>query len=247
MIRRSPRPTNHYTVIRNDVIRDSRLSFRARGLLIAILSRPDNWTVRSSQLAAETTEGRDAIRTALNELQNCGYLKMERVRLENGQFTTIQVVYDVPLEPHEVPQQASGNQASGNQASVFQASLEVTRINTEKKRDIYSASEDAWNKFWAVYPRKKDKQAALKAWKKALKTGCDPQQIIDGAIRYAEERSTEDPQYTKYPASWLNAGSWENQADQPSAPKATARTAQVDRVQTALERIGRTAQREITQ
>jgi len=247
MIRRSPRPTNHYTVIRNDVIRDSRLSFRARGLLIAILSRPDNWTVRSSQLAAETTEGRDAIRTALNELQNCGYLKMERVRLENGQFTTIQVVYDVPFEPHEVPQPEPGNQASGNQASVFQASLEVTRINTEKKRDIYSASEDAWNKFWAVYPRKKDKQAALKAWKKALKTGCDPQQIIDGAIRYAEERSTEDPQYTKYPASWLNAGSWENAPDQPSAPKTTARTAQVDRVQTALERIGRTAQREITQ
>lgn len=241
MIRRSPRPTNHYTVIRNDVIRDSRLSFRARGLLIAILSRPDNWTVRSSQLAAETTEGRDAIRTALNELQNCGYLKMERVRLENGQFTTIQVVYDAPFEPHEVPQPEPENQAS-----VFQASLEVTRINTEKKKDIYPASDDAWEKFWVAYPRKKDKQAALKAWKKALKDGVNPQDIIDGAVRYAQERASEDPQYTKYPASWLNAGSWANEPDPKAPPKPGIRQTQVDRVTAALHRTGRT-QREITQ
>jgi len=38
-------------------------------VLAAILSRPDNWRVRSDQLATDGKEGRDAIRAALNELK----------------------------------------------------------------------------------------------------------------------------------------------------------------------------------
>lgn len=219
MIRRSQRPTEHFTILRNDVLRDTRLSFRARGLLAAILSRPDNWTVRSTQLATEGGEGRDAIRSALAELRNYGYLHIEKVRMTDGTLMTEQVVYDHPttkaLVAPETGNPAPENQASENQASVFQAPLEETVRSTKKeetkrktKSISSSTSVDAqFDQFWSTYPRRVGKISARKAWDKARKT-VDSETIIAGAVRYAQERSGEDHEFTAHPATWLNQGRW---------------------------------------
>ncbi|MFI5392482.1 MAG: hypothetical protein ACHQY1_01990 [Myxococcota bacterium] len=61
---RSPRPTSNYLVVQNGVLQDGRISFRALGLLMEILSRPDHWRLDSDSLAANRKEGRDAVRTA---------------------------------------------------------------------------------------------------------------------------------------------------------------------------------------
>ena len=72
---------NSFTVTDNLVINDPSLSFRALGLLIYILSKPDGWRVDSRDLAKTHSEGRDAIRAALNELQDEGYMTQTRVRV----------------------------------------------------------------------------------------------------------------------------------------------------------------------
>lgn len=100
---RGPRPTNSFTVVRNDVLRDSRLSYRARGLLVAILSRPDNWRCSSTQLASEGREGRDAVRTALAELEAVGYLSRQTYRRADGRLITDSVVSDTPPPKPEKP------------------------------------------------------------------------------------------------------------------------------------------------
>lgn len=98
MIKRARRPDNHFMLIRNDVARDENLSYRASGLLTAILSRPDNWTASAEQLASERKngEGVKAVRRALAELERYGYLKRERVRGDNGRFSWVQTIYDLP-------------------------------------------------------------------------------------------------------------------------------------------------------
>ena len=58
--------------------------------------------------------------------------------------------------------------------------------------------------FWAVYPRRKDKLDAKRAWDRALKIAT-AEEIIDGAKRYA--RIAEAP-FIKLPATFLNKGSW---------------------------------------
>lgn len=100
---RGPRPTTSFTVLRNDVLRDSRLSYRARGLLAAILSRPDNWRCSSTQLATEGREGRDAVRTALAELEAVGYLTRHTYRRADGRLMTDSVVSDTPPPKPEKP------------------------------------------------------------------------------------------------------------------------------------------------
>lgn len=98
MIRRAQRPEAGYLLVANELARDQRLSFRARGLLEAILSRPDDWETTSERLASESpSEGRDAIRTALLELRAAGYARVVKVRGDDGRLRTETLIYDEPL------------------------------------------------------------------------------------------------------------------------------------------------------
>jgi hypothetical protein len=65
-----------------------------------------------------------------------------------------------------------------------------------------------FDQFWAAYPRKAGKQAARKAWTQAVKQA-PASAVILGAVRYADDPNRVD-QYTKHPATWLNAGCWED-------------------------------------
>jgi hypothetical protein len=102
---RSAKPENGYLMIRNSVVRDPRLSRRARGVLVEILSHKDDWHISADALAAEGPEGRDAIREAFDELRAAGYLERRKHRGARGRITTEIVVYDVsqtaplPFEP----------------------------------------------------------------------------------------------------------------------------------------------------
>lgn len=78
------RREHFFVQVPRETIRDSRLSFRARGLLAYLLDQPDGWDVRSETLAAESTEGREAVRTALRELGRYGYYRLERRRTRDG-------------------------------------------------------------------------------------------------------------------------------------------------------------------
>jgi len=60
--------TANYTVIPNDIFNNPRLSFKAKGILNYLLSKPDNWSVYLSQIAKASTEGYDAVVSGMNEL-----------------------------------------------------------------------------------------------------------------------------------------------------------------------------------
>jgi hypothetical protein len=71
-----------------------------------------------------------------------------------------------------------------------------------------SDAPDLFDEFWKHYPRREAKAAARKAWDKAIKK-VGPQEILDGLTAHA---FSPDPQYRPLPASWLNAGRWEDEA-----------------------------------
>jgi hypothetical protein len=96
MIRRAPRPETNWTVIRNEVIADPELSFKATGVLIFILSKPDHWRTSTAHLANVKKEGLDAIRTALNELRARGYVRTRRFQDERGRWQYETDVFDTP-------------------------------------------------------------------------------------------------------------------------------------------------------
>lgn len=67
--------TDNFTVLPNALLQDKRLSFKARGILCLMLSLPQNWQTYSSWIQEQGLEGREAVQSALAELEVLGYLQ----------------------------------------------------------------------------------------------------------------------------------------------------------------------------
>lgn len=65
---------NPYVMLDKFSINDSALSWKAKGLLAYLLSKPDDWIVKEHDLVAHATDGRDSVRATIRELEAAGYL-----------------------------------------------------------------------------------------------------------------------------------------------------------------------------
>lgn len=81
---------------------------------------------------------------------------------------------------------------------------------------------DGFDDWWKQYPKKVKKLDAEKAYRAALKRGVTPKELLDGLQRQnaAWKAKGTEPQYIPYPATWLRAGSWEDELDPPSPGQA---------------------------
>ena len=111
-IHRSAR-TRFFTTLGNEVLRDNRLSFCARGILGHLLSLPDGQRGDIRTLADRTPEGRERVASALRELEAFGYLKREIKRTSEGRVYTEVNVFDAPAEPSVQVAPNSGLPGSG--------------------------------------------------------------------------------------------------------------------------------------
>lgn len=90
--------SRNFTCIDNQVIRDTRLSFKARGLHHLLLSYPNDWRVSRDQLTTQSDkEGREAIGSALKELMALGYIERTKGKDESGRFVYESIVHELPI------------------------------------------------------------------------------------------------------------------------------------------------------
>lgn len=97
----------------------------------------------------------------------------------------------------------------------------VTKTLPEKRREEKSkknppnppSADDGFAAFWAVWPRKVAREAAVKAWTKLA-----PDAALQAVILAAVARQRQWPQWVKdggqyipHPASWLNGRRWEDE------------------------------------
>ena len=98
--------------------------------------------------------------------------------------------------------QSVGTDTGGN--LTITTELEPTEL--EPVNDI----NEQFNEFWAVYPRKKGKGQARRAFEKALEK-TDLETIIAGVEAYIEHEDMSDPQFVAHPSTWLNGERWEDE------------------------------------
>lgn len=133
-----------FTVLPNATLRDDGLSFRARGILAYLLSHEDGWETSSEEIARQGREGRDAVRSALSELETAGYV--DRVRIQDpttGLWSTQVTVNETPRErppsveptPENPSSVDADFQASDNQSSDIQPSVSQALIRKTNKKD----------------------------------------------------------------------------------------------------------------
>lgn len=93
-----------FTILSNHILRDKRLSMKARGLLAYVLSLPDDWDYTVAGLSAAAGMGKAAVNSGLHEMEAVGYLTRRMLRAEDGTF--LDVEYTFHEEPPENPQPA---------------------------------------------------------------------------------------------------------------------------------------------
>lgn len=90
-IRRTLLPfESDYVQIPNAWLRDEKLSRRARGLLAELMTHRAGWHITIASLQKTGPEGRDAIRSAVQELVSRGYLVRRQTQGESGRFNEIE-------------------------------------------------------------------------------------------------------------------------------------------------------------
>ncbi|HEY9410952.1 MAG TPA: hypothetical protein VIP77_15325 [Jiangellaceae bacterium] len=100
-----------------------------------------------------------------------------------------------------------------------------------------SGEHPAFAAWYAEYPKKKARGAAVKAFAAAVKKVDDPQILIDGVIRYRTTDEHVARGYIKNPATWLNQECWLDEPSTAGAPAADPRQqATNDRYERAMQR-----------
>lgn len=92
----------NYVILDKTYIEDVRLSWKAKGILTYLLSRPDNWEANESDIVKRSTDGKCSSRSGLKELEAYGYYRKIAVRDERGRFLYWEsTVSEIPMD--EIP------------------------------------------------------------------------------------------------------------------------------------------------
>lgn len=218
--------TDHFTIIPNAWVRDASLSRRARGLLAELLSHQEGWKVSTESLWRAGTEGRDAVRKAVQELEDAGYLRREARIGESNKFDGLDYVLTDPddVSAGETADGLSGpgfpttgNPATGNARTKKNNLPMEGEDQSQKTIEVFGGptAADAFSEFWSVYPKKVAKADARKAFAAAMKRA-DVDDIIAGARRLRDDPNLPEKQYIPHPGKWLRGDQWE---DEPLPPR----------------------------
>jgi hypothetical protein len=89
-------PHASFTVVRNTAARDQALTFRARGLLVWMLSHESGRLITAAAMIDAGPDGRDSVRAALRELEQTDYIRRIRYRGAQGLWHHEMTVTDMP-------------------------------------------------------------------------------------------------------------------------------------------------------
>jgi len=121
--------TRDFTVMSNHHLKNRSLSLKAKGLLSQMLSLPEDWDYTLKGLTYINSDGIDAIREAIRELERAGYIVRNRSRNAKGQLAGSEyIIYEFPL-PSEKSQSSEIPLTSDKPISEQPALENPTQVN----------------------------------------------------------------------------------------------------------------------
>ena len=140
-----------FTVIANSVFKDRRLSAKAKGILVEMLSLPENWDYTLKGLTTLFSDRIDSIRQGIKELEENGYIVRERKRDARGRLGGMEyVIYETPEKAVEnsAPEQSSPANAEPTE------DFPVQEVSIEDKAMLYKELNESRTKESITQDRK---------------------------------------------------------------------------------------------
>lgn len=132
--------TKNYTVMSNYHLKERNMSLKAKGLLSLMLALPDNWDYSIAGLIAICKENETAIKSTLKELQEFGYVSIEKIMPDKTESGRIEYVYNIFEKPkQEGKKQGVENlpleiQHVENQVQLNTKEQNTNKVNTKEKK-----------------------------------------------------------------------------------------------------------------
>lgn len=202
--------TKDYTVMSNYHLKDMNLTLKAKGLMSYMLSLPEDWDYSIEGLVSVCKEGKEAIQSALKELEENNYLIRTLIHNEEGKFEYIYDLYENPCteQPRTVSPRTE-NPVTVNNIEYINNKQNTNKQNTKinYKYIVDYLNEKADCSYRATTPKT---QSLIRARVNDGFTEEDFKKVIDNKV--AEWKGTEMEQYlrpetlfgTKF-ESYLNA------------------------------------------
>ena len=141
----------NFIVLGNNLMRDARLSLKARALMAVVLGLPDEWDFSVAGIAKVAGEGESSVRSALAELAEFGYYKTTRQKDANGKISKSEHYFcenphveevreeepheEIPHEenPHvEIPHVENHQQLIINKSNIKESNINQSNINQSR-------------------------------------------------------------------------------------------------------------------
>ncbi|EOP99234.1 DnaD and phage-associated domain-containing protein [Bacillus cereus HuB4-4] len=133
----------NYTTINNTGLKDTRLSWKAKGILAYILTLPDDWIFYMEEVTKHSKDGIASLKAGMKELKECGYVKRFPIKGEDGKISRWEmIIYEVPqVEKPLVENQLVENPPVENLPVENQPLLSTKELSTNKQNtNIQSSS-----------------------------------------------------------------------------------------------------------
>ena len=180
--------TSDYVVMSNRHFREKQMSLKAKGLLSEMLSLPDDWDYSIAGLAAINKESVTSIKSALAELQDFGYLIIEKYypdKSSSGRIEYVYNVYEYPQNQVVVENQPLENQSVENrmQYNNKKQNINNKNINKQNIKDRVEEFKLSFNVICVSLPEvrllTKVRVAHIKTLLTTLeKSGCTPIEFL---------------------------------------------------------------------
>jgi DnaD/phage-associated family protein len=191
---------NPFLQISRDIINDSRLSWKAKGLLTYLLDQSDSWQFYESEICSHGKDGRTSVATGLQELERYGYLTRDWIRDDHGRYIgRVWEVYEEPAESHEIGDStdcrkpdigkseigkpAAGKPAANNNNSNDSSKEYKTNLNLMNNNDG-DANPDLQEQMAVV-----DKKMIKETFIKYLTKSSVPDSIYPVLLEYCQKHS----------------------------------------------------------
>lgn len=214
--------TKGFNSISRDVVFDNEISDRARFLYVFMACKPEGWEFYQDNVAAELGYKKDTLRKYLDELITRGWITEEEQR-NSGQFGCLAYTIEIKRRDGNLPfrkntvSKKNRNGKNPNQRNIYNSSS----INTPTKEEIknnkeiiktcsneQAKGEVSFEDFYKLYPNKRSKQAAIKAWNKL--SAKDKQKAYDTLPAYISDCALNKRSF-QYPATYLNGRTFEDE------------------------------------
>jgi hypothetical protein len=172
-----PSKFDHFTIIPNAIFRHEGISQQATGLYCYLFSHKSDQDITINFITNHFKNGRDAVRSAIAELEQLGYLKREQLR-QNGKIIAYNyILKDAPLTEKPSTEKPSPENPIQSNTSIY-SNKDIT---TYTKRNTSTKSENvekAYQHFVQLFPKRYRPKtpATIEKWKVCL----DRIERIDG-------------------------------------------------------------------